>query len=126
MAVPHTTTKDTIVKGYLIPEGSLVYANLYACHHDSRYWKEPLKFKPERFLDSSGKVSKPPPAFMPFSTGPRICAGETLARMELFLFFTNILQRFTVSTHSTEKPSTDGICTVVMSTPDFSLIGTRR
>ncbi|KAK6165415.1 hypothetical protein SNE40_022345 [Patella caerulea] len=126
MSAPHTTTKDTIVKGYLIPEGSLVYANLYACHHDSRYWKEPLKFKPERFLDSSGKVSKQPAALIPFSIGPRICAGEPLAKMELFLFFTNILQRFDVSTPSKEKPSTDGVSTVVMSTPEYTLIGTRR
>ncbi|XP_050388964.2 cytochrome P450 2D3 [Patella vulgata] len=126
MSAPHTTNKDTVVKGYLIPEGSLVYANLYACHRDSRYWKEPLEFKPERFLDISGKVSKQPAAFIPFSIGPRICAGKILARMELFLFFTNILQRFTVSTPSTEKPSTDGICTVVISTPEYTLIGTRR
>ncbi|KAK6186433.1 hypothetical protein SNE40_008471 [Patella caerulea] len=126
MAVPHTTNKDTVVKGYLIPEGSLVYANLYACHRDSRNWKEPLKFEPERFLDDSGKVSRQPATLIPFSIGPRICAGEALARMELFLFFTNMLQRFAFSTPSNEKPSTDGICAVNMSTPEYTIIGTRR
>ncbi|XP_050418754.1 cytochrome P450 2D3 [Patella vulgata] len=126
MSLPHTTDKDTIVKGYLIPEGSLVFANLYACHLDSRYWKEPLKFKPERFLDDSGKVSKQPMAFIPFSIGPRICAGEPLARMELFLFFTNILQRFSVSTPGSQKPSTDGVCGVSMSTPEYTIQATPR
>ncbi|KAK6188515.1 hypothetical protein SNE40_004675 [Patella caerulea] len=126
MSVPHTTYKDTVVKGYLIPEGTLVFANLYACHLDSRYWKEPLKFKPERFLDGSGKVSKPPATFMPFSTGPRMCPGEPLARMELFLFFTNILQRFTLSLSGSEQPSTDGFCGMSMSTPEYTILAKRR
>ncbi|XP_050391045.1 cytochrome P450 2D3-like [Patella vulgata] len=126
MSLPHTTVKDTKVKGYLIPEGTLVYANLYACHLDSRYWKEPLKFKPERFLDGSGNVSKPPVTFMPFSTGPRMCPGEPLARMELFLFFTNILQRFSVSLSGGEKPSNDGFCGMRMSTPEYTIHATRR
>ncbi|XP_050418495.1 cytochrome P450 2U1 [Patella vulgata] len=126
MSSAHTTEIDTVVKGYLIPEGSLVFANMYACHLDSRYWKDPLQFKPERFLDDSGKVSKPPATLIPFSIGPRICAGEPLARMELFLFFTNILQRFSVSTSGSEKPSTDGVCGVSMSTPEYTIQATPR
>ncbi|KAK6166912.1 hypothetical protein SNE40_023513 [Patella caerulea] len=123
---PHTPDKDTLVKGYLIPEGSLVFANTHACHLDSRYWKEPLQFKPERFMDDSGEVPKPPATLIPFSIGPRICAGESLARMELFLFFTNILQRFSVSTSGSEKPSTDGVCGVSMSPPEYTVLATPR
>ncbi|KAK6173993.1 hypothetical protein SNE40_017353 [Patella caerulea] len=127
MAIPHTTEKDAVVKGFLIPQGSLVYANLYACHLDSRYWKEPLQFKPERFLDDTGTVSKQAAAtLIPFSTGPRICAGEPLARMEIFLFFTNLLQRFSFSTSGREKPSTDGICGVSISTPEYAVVATPR
>ncbi|XP_050415839.1 cytochrome P450 2D3 [Patella vulgata] len=124
---PHTTDKDAVVKGFLIPQGSLVYGNLYACHLDSRYWKEPLQFKPERFLDGSGTISKQTAAtLIPFSTGPRICVGESLARMEIFLFFTNLLQRFSFSTSGSEKPSTDGICGLSMSTPEYTLTATPR
>ncbi|XP_050415836.1 cytochrome P450 2D3 [Patella vulgata] len=125
--VPHTTDKDAVVKGFLIPQGSLVYANLYACHLHSRYWKEPLQFKPERFLDDTGTISKQTAAtLIPFSIGPRICVGESLARMEIFLFFTNLLQRFSFSTSGSEKPSTDGICGVSMSTPEYTLTATPR
>ncbi|XP_050404552.1 cytochrome P450 2D3 [Patella vulgata] len=125
-SLPHTASRDTVVKGYLIPAGSLVYANMYACHLDSRYWKEPLKFKPERFIDDTGKVSKHNASFMPFSTGPRMCAGEPLARMELFLFFTNVLQRFSLSTPSSETPSANGICGLSLSPPPYSIHAKRR
>uniref|UniRef100_A0A2D4I3Y1 Cytochrome P450 n=2 Tax=Micrurus lemniscatus lemniscatus TaxID=129467 RepID=A0A2D4I3Y1_MICLE len=62
--------------------------------HDESQWEKPHEFYPEHFLDSEGKFVKRA-AFMPFSAGRRVCAGENLAKMELFLFFTNLLQRFT-------------------------------
>jgi cytochrome P450 len=43
-------------------------------------------------------------------TGKRTCLGQSLAKMELFLFLTNLLQRFTVSIPDNyPKPSTDGV-----------------
>ncbi|XP_026580470.1 cytochrome P450 2K1-like, partial [Pseudonaja textilis] len=74
--------------------GTHIIPLLTSVLHDESQWEKPHGFYPEHFLDSEGKFVKRD-AFMPFSAGRRICAGETLAKMELFLFFTSLLQKFT-------------------------------
>ncbi|XP_061855118.1 vitamin D 25-hydroxylase isoform X1 [Colius striatus] len=96
LGIFHATSKDTVVRGYSIPEGTTVITNLYSVHFDEKYWSNPEVFFPERFLDSSGQFVKKD-AFVPFSLGRRHCLGEQLARMEMFLFFTSLLQRFHLS-----------------------------
>uniref|UniRef100_A0A8C6V6R1 Cytochrome P450 family 2 subfamily R member 1 n=1 Tax=Naja naja TaxID=35670 RepID=A0A8C6V6R1_NAJNA len=93
LGIFHATSKDTVVRGYSIPQGTTVITNLYSVHFDEKYWSNPEMFCPERFLDSSGQFVKKE-AFIPFSLGRRHCLGEQLARMEMFLFFTALLQRF--------------------------------
>ncbi|XP_029816892.1 vitamin D 25-hydroxylase [Manacus vitellinus] len=93
LGIFHATSKDTVVRGYSIPEGTTVITNLYSVHFDEKYWSNPEVFFPERFLDSNGQFVKKD-AFIPFSLGRRHCLGEQLARMEMFLFFTSLLQRF--------------------------------
>ncbi|KAK6183024.1 hypothetical protein SNE40_010578 [Patella caerulea] len=115
-SIPHTPTKDVVLSGFLIPKDCIVLANLYSCHFDEQIWDEPLVFKPERFLNDAGNPTKPP-AFMPFSVGPRSCPGQTLAEMELFVFFTNILQKFSLT--GSGELSTDGNYAIFLSPPPF-------
>nr|XP_028577806.1 cytochrome P450 2K6-like [Podarcis muralis]XP_028577808.1 cytochrome P450 2K6-like [Podarcis muralis] len=92
--LPHATTVDVTLKGYFIPKGTHIVPLLTSVLHDESQWEKPYQFYPEHFLDSEGKFIKKD-AFMPFSAGRRACLGENLAKMELFLFFTSLLQRFT-------------------------------
>ncbi|NWX34182.1 CP2K1 protein, partial [Notiomystis cincta] len=91
--LPHETAADVTLKGYFIPKGTYIIPLLTSVLKDESQWEKPDMFYPEHFLDAKGKFVKKD-AFMPFSAGRRICAGETLAKMELFLFFTSLLQRF--------------------------------
>ncbi|NWZ23282.1 CP2K6 protein, partial [Asarcornis scutulata] len=114
LSLPHETTEDVTLKGYFIPKGTYIIPLLTSVLHDKSQWEKPDTFYPEHFLDSEGKFVKKD-AFMPFSAGRRICAGETLAKMELFLFFTSLLQRFTfhpppgVSTSDLDISHTTGL-----------------
>ncbi|XP_061098643.1 cytochrome P450 2F5-like [Conger conger] len=93
MDLPHETTSDVILRGYCIPKGTYVIPLLRSVHRDTNHWEKPDQFYPQHFLDEQGKFVKRE-AFMPFSAGRRICIGESLARMELFLFFTSLVQTF--------------------------------
>ncbi|XP_066494094.1 cytochrome P450 2J2-like [Tiliqua scincoides] len=95
LGVAHAPIKDVQFHGYTIPKGTMVFTNLVSVHHDKTQWKYPCEFNPSNFLNDEGDFLKPE-AFMPFSAGPRMCLGENLARMELFLFFTSILRSFQV------------------------------
>ncbi|XP_069832032.1 cytochrome P450 2K6-like [Dendropsophus ebraccatus] len=90
----HETTKDVTFKGYFIPKGTYIIPLLSSVLRDKTQFENPEDFDPTHFLDASGNFIKKD-AFMPFSAGRRVCAGETLAKMELFIFFTSLLQNFT-------------------------------
>ncbi|XP_041651165.1 cytochrome P450 2F2-like [Cheilinus undulatus] len=96
LSVFHCTTKDTEVMGYSIPKGTLIIPNLGSVLNEEGQWKHPHGFHPENFLNDKGEFVKPE-AFMPFSAGSRVCLGESLARMELFLIMVTLLRKFKFS-----------------------------
>uniref|UniRef100_A0A673GI08 Cytochrome P450, family 2, subfamily AE, polypeptide 1 n=1 Tax=Sinocyclocheilus rhinocerous TaxID=307959 RepID=A0A673GI08_9TELE len=85
---------DTTVGGRLISKGVMVLPLLKSILQDKNENSTPYEFNPAHFLDENGKFLKKD-SFIPFSIGKRLYPGEQLARMELFLFFTSLMQCFT-------------------------------
>ncbi|CAM4334780.1 unnamed protein product [Leuciscus chuanchicus] len=99
ISVARRTTCDVHLNGFLIKKGTIVFPLLISVLRDKNEWETPDSFNPRHFLNKQGQFVKKD-AFLPFSAGRRICLGESLARMELFLFFTSLLQHF----HFTPPP----------------------
>ncbi|XP_072609284.1 cytochrome P450 2F2-like isoform X1 [Vulpes vulpes] len=93
LGLPRALTRDTHLYGYFLPKGTFVIPLLVSSHRDPTQFKDPDCFNPTNFLDDKGEFQTND-AFMPFAPGKRMCLGAGLARSEIFLFFTAILQQF--------------------------------
>ncbi|XP_052016270.1 cytochrome P450 2D9-like isoform X2 [Apodemus sylvaticus] len=124
--LPRITSRDIEVQDFLIPKGTVLITNQSSVLKDETVWEKPLRFHPEHFLDDQGHFVKPE-AFMPFSAGRRSCLGEPLARMELFLFFACLLQRFSFSVPDGQpRPSDHGIFGALVAPSPYQLCAVRR
>ncbi|XP_066288730.1 cytochrome P450 2U1-like isoform X2 [Branchiostoma lanceolatum] len=127
LSLPHAAPVDTAFRGYHIPAGTQVIPNLWSAHMDPEFWPDPERFDPGRHLDPEGKLIKNPESFLPFSAGRRMCLGERLAKMELFLFFTAIMQQFSlVLPEGASTPSTDGVFGITLSPQPYTLCAVPR
>ncbi|NXL49136.1 CP2J2 protein, partial [Podilymbus podiceps] len=93
IALPRQSVKDTELLGYPIPKNTIILSNIDSVLSDPGKWETPDHFNPGHFLDKDGNFVNRE-AFLPFSIGHRVCIGELLARMELFIVFSTLLQAF--------------------------------
>ena len=123
----HYATETAKVAGYTIPKGSWVAVNQYFIHHDPAIWGDPENFRPERFLSEDGKSVVKNDNLIAFSVGRRMCIGEQIAKDNLFLFLTGIMQKFNVTFDpDSEEPTKIGNNPLFITPPPFHVIVTSR
>lgn len=94
LGLPHFTTKDVALNGFLIPRETLVFPNLYAVSRDVKIFENPEEFQPERFIMENGEIDEEKVEYnLPFGAGRRRCLGEFLAKAAIFVVFTTLLQQ---------------------------------
>jgi cytochrome P450 len=80
--------------GYPIPKGSLILASQWVMHRDARFWPDPDKFIPERWLSQSVKEASQRFIYFPFGGGVRRCIGESFAWTEGILLLATLASRW--------------------------------
>ncbi|XP_056000121.1 cytochrome P450 2C11-like [Ostrea edulis] len=112
---PHAVKHDVELNGYVIPKSATLYIDLYSINVDPESFSDPLTFKPDRFIDEHGQLFGTD-KIGSFSLGRRVCMGESMAKMELFLFMTSLVQRYQIENERGEPlPSLEGIVGFVYS-----------
>ena len=81
------------IGGYYVPAKSIVLLSQFVTHHDERYYDEPERFDPDRWLPEA-RAGRPKYAYFPFGGGPRLCIGEQFAWMEGILLLALIAQKW--------------------------------
>ena len=84
------------VGGYDFPARTLFLAPQFIVHRDPRWWPQPDRFLPERWLDAAATAARPKMAYFPFGAGTRICVGEQFAWMEAILVLATLARRWRV------------------------------
>ncbi|XP_035988406.1 steroid 21-hydroxylase [Fundulus heteroclitus] len=125
LAVPHRAIRDSSIAGYFIPKNTVIIPNLFGAHHDPTVWSEPYSFKPERFMERGGSSARFP---MPFGGGARLCLGESVAKIELFLFTAYLLRDFQFVLPQSEgsPPDLRGVASVVLKIKAYKVIARPR
>ncbi|KAK3097752.1 hypothetical protein FSP39_012812 [Pinctada imbricata] len=94
LSVPHSALEDTEIYGYTIPKDTVILFNLYSSNFDEQLWDSPYRFKPGRFLDRKGEIMREKAeSVVSFGVGRRRCIGESVARMNIFMLLSSLLQR---------------------------------
>ncbi|KAI1454900.1 cytochrome P450 [Annulohypoxylon moriforme] len=94
---PFPENQAFAVDGHVIPKGTIIGVNIYSVHHNEEYFPDPFTFQPERWLSETITPEKKKimrDAFIPFSLGPRGCAGKAMAYLEVSLVMAKTLWYF--------------------------------
>nr|XP_012223675.1 PREDICTED: cytochrome P450 9e2-like [Linepithema humile] len=81
------------IKPFTLKKGDGIWIPVYGLHHDPKYFEEPEKFDPERFLGERKNNSLHCGAYLPFGLGPRMCIGNRFALLETKVLLFHLLAR---------------------------------
>ena len=92
-AIGRKTIQPFSLGGYEIAANSIVLMSPFVMHRDPRFFPDPDRFDPDRWLPEVAST-RPKFAYFPFGGGARLCIGERFAWMEGVLLLTCLAQKF--------------------------------
>ncbi|MDQ1380496.1 MAG: hypothetical protein QOJ71_1215, partial [Actinomycetota bacterium] len=119
---PRQAERDLELDGFPVKKGTMILWSPYVSGRLSEVWKDPLEFRPERFLDPDNEQQAAiDAAWLPFGRGPRACIGFALAQMELTLALARLAQRVDIAFTRSDVPRPVGM---IVNRPDGGIPAT--
>ncbi|XP_031769331.2 cytochrome P450 302a1, mitochondrial isoform X1 [Galleria mellonella] len=107
--------KDIIIRDYLIPKGTVVVTQNMLASRLPLFVKDPLAFKPERWLRASSNYENLHPFLsLPFGFGPRSCIARRLAEQNICITLIRVIREFEIKWNGGEL----GVRTYLINKPD--------
>nr|AYM55659.1 cytochrome p450 [Croton stellatopilosus] len=125
LLVPRKCKEDCVIDGYDIPENTRVIVNAWAIGRNSKYWIEPEKFYPERFLDNSIDYKGADFEFIPFGAGRRMCPGISFGMANVELPLAHLLYYFNWKLESENLDMSESFSVTVKRSKPLYVIPTR-
>ncbi|KAH9897587.1 cytochrome P450 [Xylariomycetidae sp. FL2044] len=97
IGIPHKSIKDDVYDGMFIPKGTIIYYNTYAMSRDTRVYKDPERFNPERYTPKAEGGDGEPFLVGPFGFGRRICVGRHLAQASVWIMMATLIATTDIS-----------------------------
>ncbi|XP_073002396.1 3,9-dihydroxypterocarpan 6A-monooxygenase-like [Typha latifolia] len=95
--IPRESSEDCIIDEYDIPAKTTLFVNVWAIGRDLDYWKDPLNFYPERFVEGEQQATDIRGQhfhMIPFGSGRRTCPGASLALLVIQATLAAMIQCF--------------------------------
>ena len=100
---PRRALEDVEVAGVAVPAGAHVLVSQYVTHRDPRWFPDPERFDPDRWLRTPER-ELPRGAYVPFGGGNRRCLGEHFALLESRIILLAIAHRFRLEPADPRRP----------------------
>ncbi|CAI0554869.1 unnamed protein product [Linum tenue] len=104
LMLPHRSNANVKISGYDVPKGSNVHVNVWAVARDPAVWKDPLEFRPERFMEEDVDMKGHDFRLLPFGAGRRVCPGAQLGINLVTSMLGHLLHHFQWSPPEGVKP----------------------
>ena len=87
--ITRRTLESINVEGFEIPGNSLVIVSPWIVHRNEQAWPNSEQFNPDRFVGSTPMLG-----YLPFGSGPRLCIGRDMARLQGTQILSHITQHW--------------------------------
>ncbi|KAJ6493612.1 cytochrome P450 [Mycena vitilis] len=96
VALAHYLTEDDEYRGWRVPKGTTVLANIWAMLHEPSRYPDPSAFNPDRFSDEQRADGVNPLPELAYGFGRRVCPGRFLATDTIWIVAVSVIASYKI------------------------------